>query len=58
MTAKNIVIATGSSVTPLPGSRSTTRRGSSSIPPARSNSPRCPAHLVVIGGGVIGLELG
>ena len=26
--------------------------------PARSSSPRCPKHLVVVGAGVIGLELG
>ena len=37
-------------------SRST--RSGSSIRPARSSWPRCPSHMVVIGGGVIGLELG
>ena len=42
--AKNIVIATGSSVTPLPGRRRSTRSGSS-IPPARSSLPQVPeAH--------------
>ncbi|MFM9976435.1 MAG: dihydrolipoyl dehydrogenase [Sphingomonadaceae bacterium] len=54
--AKNIVIATGSSVTPLPGV--------DLVPDVVVDStgalalPKVPEHLVVIGGGVIGLELG
>jgi dihydrolipoamide dehydrogenase len=54
--AKNIVIATGSSVTPLPGV--------ALVPDVVVDStgalafPKVPEHLVVIGGGIIGLELG
>ncbi len=54
--AKNIVIATGSSVTPLPGVEL--------IPDVVVDStgalalPKVPDHLVVIGGGIIGLEMG
>ena len=56
VTAKNIVIATGSSVTPLPGveidqSVVVDSTGALAL-------PKVPEHLVVIGGGVIGLELG
>ena len=44
VTAKNIVIATGSSASPrCPASRSTTPSRSSSIRPARSSWPRCPS---------------
>ncbi|MGF7149045.1 dihydrolipoamide dehydrogenase [Sphingomonas zeicaulis] len=54
--AKNIVIATGSSVTPLPG----VEIDHQSIIDSTSalELPKVPEHLVVIGGGVIGLELG
>jgi dihydrolipoamide dehydrogenase len=54
--AKNIVIATGSSVTPLPGV--------DLVPDIVVDStgalalPKVPEHLVVIGGGIIGLEMG
>jgi dihydrolipoamide dehydrogenase len=54
--AKNIVIATGSSVTPLPGV--------DLVPDVVVDStgaltlPKVPEHLVVIGGGIIGLEMG
>jgi dihydrolipoamide dehydrogenase len=54
--AKNIVIATGSSVTPLPGV--------DLVPDVVVDStgalalPKVPDHLVVIGGGIIGLEMG
>jgi dihydrolipoamide dehydrogenase len=41
---------------PCPAWRST--RSASSPPPARWSWTRCPKHLVVIGGGYIGLELG
>jgi dihydrolipoamide dehydrogenase len=55
-TAKNIVIATGSSVTPLPG---VTVDNEVVIDSTGALAlPKVPEHLVVIGGGVIGLELG
>ena len=55
-TAKNIVIATGSSVTPLPG---VTIDNEVVIDSTGALAlPKVPEHLVVIGGGVIGLELG
>jgi dihydrolipoamide dehydrogenase len=55
-TADKIMIATGSSVTPLPGvavdqSVIVDSTGALAL-------PKVPKHLVVIGGGVIGLELG
>ena len=55
-TAKNIVIATGSSVTPLPGVAVDQERIVDST--GALELPQVPKHLVVIGGGVIGLELG
>ena len=54
--AKNIVIATGSSVTPLPGVEIDERVIVSST--GALELDKVPGHLVVIGGGVIGLELG
>ena len=54
--AKNIVIATGSSVTPLPGVEVDQERIVDSTGALELNE--VPQHLVVIGGGVIGLELG
>ena len=55
-TAKNIIIATGSSVTPLPG---VTIDNEVVIDSTGALAlPKVPEHLVVIGGGVIGLELG
>jgi len=54
--AKNIVIATGSSVTPLPGVAIDEQIIVSST--GALELPQVPEHLVVIGGGVIGLELG
>ena len=54
--AKNIVIATGSSVTPLPG---VAIDGEVIVDSTGALSfKKVPEHLVVIGGGVIGLELG
>ncbi len=55
-TAKKFMIATGSSVTPLPGvtvdqSIVVDSTGALAL-------PKVPKHMVVIGGGVIGLELG
>lgn len=54
--AKNIIIATGSEVTPLKGVEIDERRIVSSTGALEFES--VPKHLVVIGGGVIGLELG
>jgi dihydrolipoamide dehydrogenase len=54
--AKHIVIATGSSVTPLPGVEIDQERIVDST--GALELGQVPNHLVVIGGGVIGLELG
>src|SRR5437763_13834287 len=54
--AKNIVIATGSSVTPLPGITIDQERIVDST--GALELAQVPKRLVVIGGGVIGLELG
>ena len=54
--AKNIVIATGSSVTPLPGVEIDQKVVVDST--GALELPKVPEHMVVIGGGVIGLELG
>jgi dihydrolipoamide dehydrogenase len=54
--AKNIVIATGSTVTPLPGVKVDQERIVDST--GALELSEIPKHLVVIGGGVIGLELG
>jgi dihydrolipoamide dehydrogenase len=56
VTAKNIVIATGSSVTPLPGVEIDEKVVVSST--GALELDKVPEHMVVIGGGVIGLELG
>ena len=55
-TAKNIMIATGSSVTSLPGVEIDQKVIVDST--GALALPKVPKHLVVIGGGVIGLELG
>ncbi len=54
--AKNIVIATGSSVTPLPGIEIDQKSIVDST--GALELPAVPKKMVVIGGGVIGLELG
>jgi dihydrolipoamide dehydrogenase len=54
--AKNFVIATGSSVTPLPGV-AIDQEGIVDSTGALELA-KVPGHMVVIGGGVIGLELG
>ncbi|WP_338521986.1 dihydrolipoyl dehydrogenase [Pseudomonas batumici] len=54
--AKDIVIATGSEPTPLPGVEIDNRRILDST--GALSLPEVPKHLVVIGAGVIGLELG
>jgi dihydrolipoamide dehydrogenase len=56
LTAKDIVIATGSEPTPLPGvtfdaDRIVDSTGALSL-------PAVPKHLIVVGAGIIGLELG
>ena len=56
VTAKKIVIATGSSVTPLPGVEIDQKVVIDST--GALALPKVPEHMVVIGGGVIGLELG
>jgi dihydrolipoamide dehydrogenase len=57
-TAKHIVIATGSSVTPLPGVTVDNDAGVIVDSTGALALESIPEHLVVIGGGVIGLELG
>ena len=54
--AKNIIIATGSEPSPLPGIEIDEKRILSSTGALQINE--VPKHLVVVGGGVIGLELG
>ena len=58
ITAKNIVIATGSSVTPLPGVEIDNSKHVVVDSTGALELPKVPEHMVVIGGGVIGLELG
>jgi len=58
VTAKNVVIATGSSVTPLPGVNVDNEQGRIVDSTGALALSEVPEHLVVIGGGVIGLELG
>ena len=55
-TAKNIMIATGSSVMPLPSVEIDQKVIVDST--GALALPQVPKHMVVIGGGVIGLELG
>ena len=54
--ARNVVIATGSDVTPLPGVTIDERRVVSST--GALELEKVPGHLLVVGGGYIGLELG
>jgi dihydrolipoamide dehydrogenase len=56
--AKNVVIATGSSVTPLPGVEVDNEKGVIVDSTGGLALPAVPKTMVVIGGGVIGLELG
>ena len=58
VTAKEVVIATGSSVTPLPGVEVDNDKGIIVDSTGALALSRVPEHMVVIGGGVIGLELG
>jgi len=56
LATENIVIATGSEVTPLPGVEIDEERIVSST--GALSLPKVPKSMVVIGAGVIGLELG
>ncbi|MGB7407623.1 MAG: NAD(P)/FAD-dependent oxidoreductase, partial [Pontixanthobacter sp.] len=56
VTAKDIIIATGSNCTPLPGVEIDDERIVDSTGALKLTE--VPEHLVVIGGGVIGMELG
>lgn len=56
LTAKDIIIATGSEPTPLPGVEIDDKRILDST--GALSLSEVPKHLVVIGAGVIGLELG
>lgn len=56
LTARNVMLATGSAVNELPGVPFDGRRIVSST--EALSLPQVPRHLIVIGGGVIGLELG
>ena len=58
VTAKNIVIATGSSVTPLPGVDVDNSKHKIVDSTGALALPSVPKRMMVIGGGVIGLELG
>ncbi|QLC25111.1 dihydrolipoyl dehydrogenase [Parasphingopyxis algicola] len=58
VTAKDIVIATGSSVTPLPGVEIDNAKHQIVDSTGGLALPKVPKKMVVIGGGVIGLELG
>jgi dihydrolipoamide dehydrogenase len=56
VSAKHIIIATGSDVTPLPGVTIDEKQIVSST--GALSLEKVPEHMVVIGGGVIGLEMG
>merc|ERR1711982_73596 len=55
---KNIVIATGSEVTPLPPVPVDNAGGKIVDSTGASDIPAVPKSMAVIGGGVIGLEMG
>ncbi|WP_341712763.1 dihydrolipoyl dehydrogenase [Erythrobacter sp.] len=58
VTAKNVIIATGSSVTPLPGVEIDNDKQVVVDSTGALELKAVPKKMVVIGGGVIGLELG
>ncbi|MFN3510740.1 MAG: dihydrolipoyl dehydrogenase, partial [Tsuneonella troitsensis] len=58
ITAKNVIIATGSSVTPLPGVEVDNDKQVVVDSTGALELRKVPKKMVVIGGGVIGLELG
>lgn len=56
--AKNIILAVGSEVTPLPPVPVDNDKGIIVDSTGALMIDKCPEHLVVVGGGVIGLEMG
>jgi dihydrolipoamide dehydrogenase len=58
VTAKNVIIATGSSVTPLPGVEVDNEKQVVVDSTGALELRKVPRKMIVIGGGVIGLELG
>ena len=58
LNTKNIMIATGSEVTPFPGGAIEIDEETIVSSTGALSLKKVPEHLVVIGGGVIGLELG
>ena len=58
VTAKDVIIATGSSVTPLPGVEIDNDKGVVVDSTGALELKKVPGKMVVIGGGVIGLEMG
>ena len=58
VTAKDVIIATGSSVTPLPGVEIDNAKGVVVDSTGALELQKVPEKMVVIGGGVIGLEMG
>ena len=58
VTARNVIIATGSSVTPLPGVEVDNAKFVVVDSTGALELPAVPKQMVVIGAGVIGLELG
>ncbi|WP_022673208.1 dihydrolipoyl dehydrogenase [Novosphingopyxis baekryungensis] len=58
VTAQSVIIATGSSVMPLPGVEVDNDGGIVVDSTGALSLPKVPEHMVLIGGGVIGLELG
>ncbi|MBO9510275.1 dihydrolipoyl dehydrogenase [Erythrobacter sp. A6_0] len=58
VTAKDVIIATGSSVTPLPGVEIDNDKGVVVDSTGALELHKVPQKMVVIGGGVIGLEMG
>ncbi|CDJ65002.1 LOW QUALITY PROTEIN: dihydrolipoyl dehydrogenase, putative [Eimeria necatrix] len=58
LTAKNVILATGSEPAPLVGGALEVDEETIVSSTGALALPRVPKHLVVVGGGVIGLELG
>ena len=58
MDAKNIIIATGSEVTPFPGGAIEIDEQQIVSSTGALSLQKVPEMMVVIGGGVIGLEMG
>ena len=58
LSAKNVILATGSIPSPMPGGALTLDRKRILTSTGALDLPEIPKKLVVVGGGVIGLELG